>query len=122
MAYDCNGNKQMAAVIGCENLTKLKLTMNDICNLMGLDVVEHVRGLVDLTQAVETQAVTWQGKVTDIFSRPDNFVRFKAREHLSRIRGMMPERAGGTNISININLGARLERCREAIDVTDTSL
>lgn len=87
-SYNCK-DRQCASVIGRQNLVKLKITMNQLMDYMGLDEQRDLEDLKALREAKETKFFAHEGMVVDSKDVVAHDIRHKALELTLKMKGKL---------------------------------
>lgn len=87
-SYNCKDRK-VAGVIGSQNLVKLKITMPELLERMGLTDEEDAKDLKKLREAKTTKFFQHEGSIVDREDVEDNQTRLKALELTAKLKGRL---------------------------------
>lgn len=87
-SYNCK-DREVARVIGSQNLRKLNITMPELMERMGLSDEKDFEDLKKLRDAKTTKFFQHEGKITDQENVEDNTTQLKALELTAKLKGKL---------------------------------
>lgn len=89
-AFDCK-DRISAKNVGCIYMKKLRITLENLLDLSGLDIKKDIEDLKRLRSAKFTKFFDYKGEITDQVDLDDNQTQLKALELTLKMKGVLKE-------------------------------